>query len=197
MVPAWAAPGRVRAVLPRGFRRRSCRRPCHGFCRAGHAETVRSSHRNRSSIRSRAVSARRRARARASHPSDRTSPAPASRGGGRQGRGQQRIERGPDGHRREVVPAESRRSVLVALGLNRGPMAATSPPRQTTPCRICPATSAGRHRPQRGRPQRLTSDQTASGVANKTALNPGGLGSGWCGAFIAKLSVDLTAGNLK
>jgi len=44
----------------------------------------------------------------------------------------------------------------------------------------------------------FTSDQTASGVSNVTAINPGGLGSNWCGAtFIAKLSVDLTSANLK
>ncbi len=45
----------------------------------------------------------------------------------------------------------------------------------------------------------FTSDYTASGTANVTAINPGGTGSSWCGATgIAKLSVDLTAAtNLK
>jgi hypothetical protein len=44
----------------------------------------------------------------------------------------------------------------------------------------------------------FTSAQTAAGVTNVTAINPGGAGSNWCGAtFIAKLSVDLTAANLK
>jgi hypothetical protein len=44
----------------------------------------------------------------------------------------------------------------------------------------------------------VTSAQTGGGVANVTAINPGGAGSNWCGAtFIAKLSVDLTAANLK
>ena len=44
----------------------------------------------------------------------------------------------------------------------------------------------------------FTSDQTASGVTNVTAINPGGAGSNWCGSsFIAKLSVDLTTANLK
>jgi len=43
----------------------------------------------------------------------------------------------------------------------------------------------------------FTSDHTASGF-HSTAINPGGPGSNWCGAtFIAKLSVDLTAANLK
>jgi len=44
----------------------------------------------------------------------------------------------------------------------------------------------------------FTSDHTATGFTNVTAINPGGAGSNWCGAtFIAKLSVDLTAANLK
>jgi hypothetical protein len=35
-------------------------------------------------------------------------------------------------------------------------------------------------------------------MSNVTAINPNGAGSNWCGAsFIAKLSVDLTAANLK
>jgi uncharacterized protein (TIGR02001 family) len=44
----------------------------------------------------------------------------------------------------------------------------------------------------------FTGDFTASGTTNVTSINPFGLGSNWCGAaFIAKLSVDLTAANLK
>jgi uncharacterized protein (TIGR02001 family) len=44
----------------------------------------------------------------------------------------------------------------------------------------------------------FTSDHTASGISNVTAINPGGAGSNWCGAtFIAKISVDLTSANLK
>ncbi len=44
----------------------------------------------------------------------------------------------------------------------------------------------------------FTSDHTATGISNVTAINPGGAGSNWCGAtFIAKLSVDLTKDNLK
>jgi Bacterial protein of unknown function (Gcw_chp) len=44
----------------------------------------------------------------------------------------------------------------------------------------------------------FTSSQTASLSGNVTAINPSGAGSNWCGAtFIAKLSVDLTAANLK
>jgi len=40
----------------------------------------------------------------------------------------------------------------------------------------------------------FTSDFTAGGTGNPTAINPGGAGSGWCGStFIAKLSADLTA----
>ena len=40
----------------------------------------------------------------------------------------------------------------------------------------------------------FTSDQTASGTTNITAINPGGFGSNWCGAAgIVKLSADLTA----
>jgi hypothetical protein len=43
----------------------------------------------------------------------------------------------------------------------------------------------------------FTSDFTATGTANVTAINAGP-GSNWCGAtFIAKLSVDLTSANLK
>jgi len=39
----------------------------------------------------------------------------------------------------------------------------------------------------------FTSDHTASGTTNVTAINPGGLGSNWCGArFVARLSADLT-----
>jgi hypothetical protein len=38
----------------------------------------------------------------------------------------------------------------------------------------------------------------AAGTTNVTAINPGGLGSRWCGAaFIAKLSADLTLDSLK
>ena len=44
----------------------------------------------------------------------------------------------------------------------------------------------------------FTGDFGASGTTNVTAINPGGLGSNWCGAtFIAKLSADLTLGSLK
>ena len=44
----------------------------------------------------------------------------------------------------------------------------------------------------------FTGDQTATGMGNVSAINPNGAGSNWCGAsFIAKLSVDLTAANLK
>ncbi len=40
----------------------------------------------------------------------------------------------------------------------------------------------------------FTSDYTAGGTTNLTAINPSGLGSNWCGAAgIAKLSADLTA----
>ncbi len=40
----------------------------------------------------------------------------------------------------------------------------------------------------------FTSDFTGGGTTNVTAINPGGVGSNWCGATgIAKLSVDLTA----
>ena len=40
----------------------------------------------------------------------------------------------------------------------------------------------------------FTSDFTASGTTNVTAINPGGAGSSWCGATgIVKLSADLTA----
>ncbi len=45
----------------------------------------------------------------------------------------------------------------------------------------------------------FTSDFTAPATGtNITAINPGGVGSNWCGArFIAKLSADLTLANLK
>jgi len=45
----------------------------------------------------------------------------------------------------------------------------------------------------------FTSDHTAGGTSNVTAINPSGAGSNWCGAtFIAKFSADLTAlANLK
>ena len=44
----------------------------------------------------------------------------------------------------------------------------------------------------------FTGDFGASGTTNVTAINPGGLGSSWCGStFIAKLSADLTLGSLK
>jgi hypothetical protein len=44
----------------------------------------------------------------------------------------------------------------------------------------------------------FTSDYTATGMSNVSAINPNGAGSNWCGAsFIAKLSVDLTSANLK
>jgi hypothetical protein len=44
----------------------------------------------------------------------------------------------------------------------------------------------------------FTSDNTANTLGNVTPINPGGIGSKWCGsAFIAKLSVDLTSANLK
>jgi len=43
-----------------------------------------------------------------------------------------------------------------------------------------------------------TSDYTATQLGNVTAINPGGIGSNWCGSrFIAKLSADLTLGSLK
>lgn len=43
----------------------------------------------------------------------------------------------------------------------------------------------------------FTSDPTATGIGNQTAINVGP-GSSWCGAtFIAKLSADLTLGSLK
>jgi len=39
----------------------------------------------------------------------------------------------------------------------------------------------------------FTSDHTATGVTNITPINPGGLGSNWCGGrFVARLSADLT-----
>jgi uncharacterized protein (TIGR02001 family) len=45
----------------------------------------------------------------------------------------------------------------------------------------------------------FTSDHTATGTTNVTAINPSGLGSNWCGArFVARLSADLTVNtNLK
>ena len=45
----------------------------------------------------------------------------------------------------------------------------------------------------------FTSDHTASGTSNVTAINPSGLGSNWCGTrFVARLSADLTVNtNLK
>ena len=44
----------------------------------------------------------------------------------------------------------------------------------------------------------FTSAQNARFDGSFTAINPGGFGTNWCGAtFIAKLSVDLTAANLK
>jgi hypothetical protein len=45
----------------------------------------------------------------------------------------------------------------------------------------------------------FTSDHTASGTTNITAINPAGLGSKWCGStFVARLSADLTVNtNLK
>ncbi len=39
----------------------------------------------------------------------------------------------------------------------------------------------------------FTSDHTAAGTTNITPINPGGLGSNWCGGrFVARLSADLT-----
>jgi uncharacterized protein (TIGR02001 family) len=44
----------------------------------------------------------------------------------------------------------------------------------------------------------FTSDHTAAGTTNVTAINPGGAGSKWCGAtFIAKLSVDTSMSAFK
>lgn len=44
----------------------------------------------------------------------------------------------------------------------------------------------------------FTSDFSASQPGNATPINPGGIGSKWCGAtFIAKLSADVTLGALK
>ena len=45
----------------------------------------------------------------------------------------------------------------------------------------------------------FTSDYQASGTTNVTPINPGGLGSNWCGSrFVARLSADLTVNtNLK
>ena len=44
----------------------------------------------------------------------------------------------------------------------------------------------------------FTSDHTTFEFGHVTAINPGGLGSNWCGStFVAKLSSDLTLANLK
>ncbi len=44
----------------------------------------------------------------------------------------------------------------------------------------------------------FTSDQTATGTTNVTAINPGGLGSNWCSAtFIAKLSFATNLSSIK
>jgi hypothetical protein len=44
----------------------------------------------------------------------------------------------------------------------------------------------------------FTGDHSASQLGNVTPINPGGVGSNWCGAaFIAKLSADLTFASLK
>lgn len=44
----------------------------------------------------------------------------------------------------------------------------------------------------------FTSDHTAFTGGNVTPINPGGIGSNWCGStFVAKLSSDLTLANLK
>lgn len=44
----------------------------------------------------------------------------------------------------------------------------------------------------------FTGDPGATGTTNVTPINPGGLGSNWCGArFIAKLSVDFTLSSLR
>jgi hypothetical protein len=44
----------------------------------------------------------------------------------------------------------------------------------------------------------FTSDHTATGLGNITAINPGGFGSNWCAqTFLVKLSSDLTLANLK
>jgi uncharacterized protein (TIGR02001 family) len=44
----------------------------------------------------------------------------------------------------------------------------------------------------------FTSDHTAMGGGNVTAINPGGIGSNWCSqTFVVKLSSDLTLANLK
>ncbi|HEX4408754.1 MAG TPA: TorF family putative porin [Xanthobacteraceae bacterium] len=50
----------------------------------------------------------------------------------------------------------------------------------------------------RGDCNAFTSDQTASGTGNVTAINPGGAGSNWCSAtFIAKLSFATNLSNIK
>ena len=44
----------------------------------------------------------------------------------------------------------------------------------------------------------FTGDFQATGTTNITPINPGGVGSNWCGStFVAKLSADLTLGSLK
>ena len=44
----------------------------------------------------------------------------------------------------------------------------------------------------------FTSDQTGSGTTNVTAINPGGVGSSWCGAaYIAKLSIATSINSIK
>ena len=44
----------------------------------------------------------------------------------------------------------------------------------------------------------FTSDHTATGISNVTAINPTGVGSNWCGArFTAKLAVDITSTSFK
>jgi uncharacterized protein (TIGR02001 family) len=44
----------------------------------------------------------------------------------------------------------------------------------------------------------FTSDHTATGTADVTAINPSGLGSNWCGSrFTAKLAVDITTTSFK
>jgi len=44
----------------------------------------------------------------------------------------------------------------------------------------------------------FTSDQTAGGTGNFTAINPSGIGSSWCGAaYIAKLSIATSINSIK
>jgi hypothetical protein len=44
----------------------------------------------------------------------------------------------------------------------------------------------------------FTSDHTATGTTNVTAINPSGLGSNWCSAaFVAKLSFATNLSNIK